>query len=285
MMRPLRPLLLSAVLVLAACGQKSGVADESGDSGGGDAGSGGAPATTAAAPTTAPGETTVPGDTTPAGDTTTPTTAAPAHEAGPNDTAGVTDDEIVIGIHAPVTGASPIPQTSFDIGKDIYWKFLAESAPDALFGRKVRVVFRDDEFNPQTAPCRSAGRWSSRRARSCSSAAAAPTRSRPAPSTPTRTASRTSRPASTRTGLADLVDLLRHVADLRRSRRRCSSPQLQERGFDEGRRRRRRHPVVRRRPRGLRRGRRGGRPRRSSLDDPHQQDGAPRPSRSPSSRS
>ena len=88
MMRPLRPLLLSAVLVLAACGQKSGVADESGDSGGGDAGSGGAPATTAAAPTTAPGDTTVPGDTTPAGDTTAPTTAAPAHEAGPNDTAG-----------------------------------------------------------------------------------------------------------------------------------------------------------------------------------------------------
>ena len=57
----------------------------------------------------------------------------------------------MIGIHAPVTGASPIPQTSFDIGKDIYWKFLAESAPDQLFGRKVRVVFRDDTFNPQTA--------------------------------------------------------------------------------------------------------------------------------------
>ena len=57
----------------------------------------------------------------------------------------------MIGIHAPVTGASPIPQTSFDIGKDIYWKFLAESAPDELFGRKVRVVFRDDTFNPQTA--------------------------------------------------------------------------------------------------------------------------------------
>ena len=57
----------------------------------------------------------------------------------------------MIGIHAPVTGASPIPQTSFDVGKDIYWKFLAESAPDTLFGRNVRVVFRDDEFNPQNA--------------------------------------------------------------------------------------------------------------------------------------
>jgi ABC-type branched-subunit amino acid transport system substrate-binding protein len=72
-------------------------------------------------------------------------------EPGGDDTAGVTDDEIVIGIHAPVTGASPIPQTSFDIGKDIYWNFLAEAAPDTLFGRTVRVVFRDDEFNPQNA--------------------------------------------------------------------------------------------------------------------------------------
>ena len=57
----------------------------------------------------------------------------------------------MIGIHAPVTGASPIPQTSFDTGKDIYWKFLAQSDPKALGGRKVRVVFRDDEFNPSTA--------------------------------------------------------------------------------------------------------------------------------------
>ena len=86
--------------------------------------------------------------------TAAPTTAAPdagPFEPGPNDTAGVTDDEIVIGIHAPVTGASPIPQESFDVGKDIYWKFLAASAPDRLFGRNVRVVFRDDEFNPQNA--------------------------------------------------------------------------------------------------------------------------------------
>ena len=57
----------------------------------------------------------------------------------------------MIGIHAPVTGASPIPQESFDVGKDIYWQFLAASNPDRLFGRNVRVVFRDDEFNPQRA--------------------------------------------------------------------------------------------------------------------------------------
>jgi ABC-type branched-subunit amino acid transport system substrate-binding protein len=50
-----------------------------------------------------------------------------------------------------VTGASPIPQTTFDTGKDIYWKFLADSDPEALGGRTVRVVFRDDEFNPNRA--------------------------------------------------------------------------------------------------------------------------------------
>ena len=43
------------------------------------------------------------------------------------------------------------PRTSFDIGKDIYWQWLAGSAPDELFGRKVRVVFRDDQFDPQAA--------------------------------------------------------------------------------------------------------------------------------------
>jgi ABC-type branched-subunit amino acid transport system substrate-binding protein len=87
----------------------------------------------------------------PAAETTAARVPVGTHEAGSNETAGVSDTEIVIGIHAPVTGASPIPQTSFDIGKDIYWKWLAANAPDRLFGRTVRVVFRDDEFNPNQA--------------------------------------------------------------------------------------------------------------------------------------
>jgi ABC-type branched-subunit amino acid transport system substrate-binding protein len=117
-------LLTLLLLVVAACGQKSGVAGQQ-VSAGGENGNG----TTA---TSAPGK-------------------AAAHEPDENDKSGVTDDEIVIGIHAPVTGASPVPQNSFDTGKDIYWKFLAESAPDKLFGRKVRVVFADDKFNPNEA--------------------------------------------------------------------------------------------------------------------------------------
>jgi len=115
-------LVAAAALVAAGCGQKSGVAGTQTSADG--SGVGGAPAD----------------DAPPA-----------AHEPGPDDTAGVTDDEIVIGVHAPVTGASPLRQDTFDIGKDIYWDFLAESEPDALGGRRVRVAFRDDEFNPNRA--------------------------------------------------------------------------------------------------------------------------------------
>lgn len=114
--------LVGLALVLGACGQKSGVA--------GTEVSSGAPAPTASSA----------GGSEPAGRT-----------AGPDDTVGITDDEIVIGVHAPVTGASPLPQTTFDVGKDVYWKFLAESQPEALGGRRVRVVFRDDAFNPNRA--------------------------------------------------------------------------------------------------------------------------------------
>ncbi len=161
--RSIAALLAVGVLAASACGQKEGVAGSGGEA---------APATPAPPPTTvtppattapasAPGSTATPGTgavttaapTTPAS-SAAPTTAAPEagpYEPGADDTAGVSDTEIVIGVHAPVTGASPIPQESFDVGKDIYWQYLAATTPDRLFGRNVRVVFRDDEFNPQRA--------------------------------------------------------------------------------------------------------------------------------------
>jgi ABC-type branched-subunit amino acid transport system substrate-binding protein len=126
--RPRTAITLVVLLVAAAaCGQKSGVAG-----------------------TESSGVETAPATSGRNGGNGGPSAPA-AREKGPNDTSGVSDNEIVIGIHAPVTGASPIPQTSFDTGKDIYWKFLADSDPEALGGRKVRVVFRDDEFNPSRA--------------------------------------------------------------------------------------------------------------------------------------
>lgn len=60
---------------------------------------------------------------------------------------GITDTEIRIGIHAPVTGAAPIPQNSFEEGKEVFWK-----TPEGKVGsRTVRVFFEDDKFDPATA--------------------------------------------------------------------------------------------------------------------------------------
>ena len=78
-----------------------------------------------------------------------PRRQAAAGPAPAGDRTGITDTEIVIGIHAPVTGAAPIPQTSFDVGKDVYWKMINDQG--GLFGRKVRIVFEDDQFDPRTA--------------------------------------------------------------------------------------------------------------------------------------
>ena len=83
----------------------------------------------------------------------TPTTAAPAGgpvpAAGPHDRDGVSDKEIVIGVHAPLTGAAPVPEDSVDKAKDLYWKWLADRG--GIFGRNVRIVFRDDQYNPSRA--------------------------------------------------------------------------------------------------------------------------------------
>ena len=282
-------LLVPLALVGAACGQKAGVA------GSDEAADGGVTPPTAIvtlAPTTLPPASTAPtappastpAGSTPGGVDTTAlapaTTAAPVvttapvpvgpFEPGGDDTAGVSDTEIVIGIHAPVTGASPIPQTSFDVGKDIYWQWLAGSAPDELFGRKVRVVFRDDQFNPagrrpgvpgdgragRRVPAR---RWRRRRP----DHGLRPVRRRQRHPVPVgrRQRERPHRPRH----------VLRHDVDLRRAGADADRP-------DHGRRphrdrpRRHRHTVVRRRPGGHQgRGRRGR--RHDRLRDPHQQDG------------
>jgi ABC-type branched-subunit amino acid transport system substrate-binding protein len=81
--------------------------------------------------------------------TSTTAPGAPAVAAGPHDRDGVSDKEIVIGIHAPLTGAAPVPEDSVDKAKDLYWKWLAERG--GIFGRNVRIVFRDDQYNPSRA--------------------------------------------------------------------------------------------------------------------------------------
>lgn len=79
----------------------------------------------------------------------TSTGNAPPPSSG-GDTTGVTDDVIKIGIHAPLTGAAPVPSDSVDKGKDLYFKWMEDLGQD-LFGRKVEVVLKNDQYNPSTA--------------------------------------------------------------------------------------------------------------------------------------
>jgi ABC-type branched-subunit amino acid transport system substrate-binding protein len=77
-----------------------------------------------------------------------PGTPAPG-PSGPVDRTGVTDTVVKVGVHAPITGAAPFPQNSFDKGKDVYWKHQAKSG--GVHGRSAQIVFRDDQFNPSRA--------------------------------------------------------------------------------------------------------------------------------------
>lgn len=164
MTRMVRNTLVALLLVAAtaACGQKPGVSDQI-TAGGNGGGTGTAAGSRTAGGGTAGGAAT--GGTGTAGGTGgvagggTDATGGAAgggegggggSGGGPGDRTGITDSEIVIGIHAPVTGAAPIPQNSFDAGKDIYFQLINETR-NGIHGRKVRVVFRNDEFNPQTA--------------------------------------------------------------------------------------------------------------------------------------
>lgn len=65
---------------------------------------------------------------------------------GGGDTTGITQETIKIGIHAPLTGAAPLPQQSFVVGRDQYWKHVGK-----VHGRTVEVIIRDDQYNPSRA--------------------------------------------------------------------------------------------------------------------------------------
>ncbi|MBI4259800.1 MAG: ABC transporter substrate-binding protein [Actinobacteria bacterium] len=68
------------------------------------------------------------------------------------DATGVTADTITIGIHAPLTGAAPLKSESFSQGKDLYWNNAGEGGGVVkIFGRSVKVVFKDDRYNPSYA--------------------------------------------------------------------------------------------------------------------------------------
>lgn len=62
------------------------------------------------------------------------------------DSTGVTSSEIRIGLHAPITGASPLPPEEFNSGKEMYWRHRGK-----VQGRDVKVIVKDDTYNPSTA--------------------------------------------------------------------------------------------------------------------------------------
>jgi ABC-type branched-subunit amino acid transport system substrate-binding protein len=116
-----------ALVVTAACGQKSGVHVSSGDRSL-DGGGGG----TAAPSTTAGG-----GDN---GGIVGP------ELKGPDSATGVSDTEIRIGIHGPLTGAGA-PAESFLNAASLYFDTIGP----AINGRSVKVFLEDDKYNPSGA--------------------------------------------------------------------------------------------------------------------------------------
>lgn len=69
-----------------------------------------------------------------------------------SDRTGVTADTLTLGVHAPVTGAAPLPSTSFEESRDLYWRYVTELQGETVLGRSnVEVLFRDDQYTPNTA--------------------------------------------------------------------------------------------------------------------------------------
>ncbi|MEX1162323.1 MAG: ABC transporter substrate-binding protein [Nitriliruptor sp.] len=69
-----------------------------------------------------------------------------------SDRTGVTDDAITLAVHAPVTGAAPLPATSFEKARDLYWRWVIEEKGQKVLGRsKVNVIFADDKYEPSNA--------------------------------------------------------------------------------------------------------------------------------------
>jgi len=161
-----RPRVLVTLLVLmmiaAACGQKAGVGGatsndafgaggasnvQAGGAANGDTGGTGATGVADTA-TTAPGATGATG-TGAAGSATSAGTSHAATATPAGDRTGITDTTITIGVHAPISGAAPFPQSSFQKGSPVYWDFLQTKG--GVFGRMVKVIIMDDEYNPASA--------------------------------------------------------------------------------------------------------------------------------------
>jgi branched-chain amino acid transport system substrate-binding protein len=69
-----------------------------------------------------------------------------------SDRTGADEDTITLAVHAPVTGAAPLPATSFEEARDLYWRWLTEEQGETVLGRSnIEVIFADDRYEPSTA--------------------------------------------------------------------------------------------------------------------------------------
>lgn len=163
------------LMVAAACGQKPGVAEQgvalAGAQGGaivdpetgelidpetgevlaasGDTSLSGGGSTSGGSTSGGGGSTSSGGDTSGGGDSSGGGTTAAGEPQG-GTTTGAEGSTIKIGIHAPITGAAPVPSQSFQKGKDLYWNWLKQNN-QSINGRNVEVVFRNDNYNPSQA--------------------------------------------------------------------------------------------------------------------------------------
>lgn len=83
-------------------------------------------------------------------DTSTDDTDDDGPPVAGGDTTGVTDDTILLGAHAPITGAAPVPSDSANKGAKLYWEWLKRQGDD-VHGRDVQVILRNDNYNPSQA--------------------------------------------------------------------------------------------------------------------------------------
>lgn len=82
-----------------------------------------------------------------------PAAATPTESDAPSASLGapgVSPKRIKIGVHAPFTGASPIPASSVEEGADLFFRWL-EHKGVKIDGRYIDVVIKNDNYNPSQA--------------------------------------------------------------------------------------------------------------------------------------
>lgn len=66
------------------------------------------------------------------------------------DKTGVTETDIKVGFHAPLTGAAAVPLIDIDRGTTIYQQWAASKGVK-IWGRNVSTIWRDDQYSPSHA--------------------------------------------------------------------------------------------------------------------------------------